>query len=484
MPVLLDQHARPIPRAKPRTGLRRVNSRYDAAQTHTDNQNHWANADGLSAAAAHSPEVRRKLRNRARYEVANNSYASGMVRTLANDTVGTGPTLQIQVDADADDKQAAVDVFALEQKWWNWSQAVRLPEKLRTMRMARCVDGEAFAVFTTNRALNSPVKLDLKLYEADQVARPWSALNDPLLSDGIIFDDFGNPAAYTLLHHHPGDAGPLSAGVNDYETIRARDVIHLFRCERPGQVRGVPEITPALPLYAQLRRFTLAVIAAAETAADFAAYMTSTGPASDPEDVEPLDVIDIERRLLMTLPKGWDVSQLKAEQPATTYGMFKREIVAEIARCLNMPFNVAAGDSSDSNYASGRLDHQTYFKSIGVDQSVIELVALDAAFPRWFEEAQLAGALPARFLQGEPPAHSWNWPGREHVDPKKEADAQGVRLVNHTTTLAREYAKQGLDWEEEIRQRGKELRLLAELGIPAAAPERGSQPDDEEDGDE
>jgi ABC-type branched-subunit amino acid transport system ATPase component len=28
------------------------------------------------------------------------------------------------------------------------------------------------------------------------------------------------------------------------------------------------------------------------------------------------------------------------------------------------PFNVAAGNSSGYNYASGRLDHQTYFKAI------------------------------------------------------------------------------------------------------------------------
>jgi capsid protein len=44
-------------------------------------------------------------------------------------------------------------------------------------------------------------------------------------------------------------------------------VIHLFRAERPGQSRGVPEITPALPLFAMLRRYTLAVLGAAEQAA-------------------------------------------------------------------------------------------------------------------------------------------------------------------------------------------------------------------------
>ena len=65
-----------------------VRGRYDAAQTTPDNRKHWANADHLSADAAATPEVRRALRNRARYEVANNRYARGIVLTLANDVTG------------------------------------------------------------------------------------------------------------------------------------------------------------------------------------------------------------------------------------------------------------------------------------------------------------------------------------------------------------------------------------------------------------
>ncbi|GAH18405.1 unnamed protein product, partial [marine sediment metagenome] len=72
-----------------------VRARYDAAQTTADNVRHWAMADGLSADSSNSADVRKKLRQRARYEVANNSYAKGIVLTLANDAVGTGPRLQL-----------------------------------------------------------------------------------------------------------------------------------------------------------------------------------------------------------------------------------------------------------------------------------------------------------------------------------------------------------------------------------------------------
>ena len=40
-----------------------------------------------------------------------------------------------------------------------------------------------------------------------------------------------------------------------------------------------------------------------------------------------------------------------------------------------------------------------------------------------------------------------------------------MRLANHTTTLATEYARQGKDWEIELRQRAKEKKLIAELGL-------------------
>ena len=48
-----------------------LRARYDAAVTNANNRRHWANADALSADAAASPQVRRTLRNRSRYEVAN-----------------------------------------------------------------------------------------------------------------------------------------------------------------------------------------------------------------------------------------------------------------------------------------------------------------------------------------------------------------------------------------------------------------------------
>ena len=442
-------------------GLR---ARYDAAATTEDNRRHWANADALSADAAAGADVRRTLRNRARYEVANNSYARGIVLTLANDTVGTGPRLQMLTASSAVNDR-------LEHEFEAWALEVGLAEKLRTMRMARAQDGESFVILATNPALDGLVKLDLRVIEADQVTTSFHYATDENEVDGVVLDRYGNPAAYHVLKEHPG--ANRWAFAQDFVTIPSADMIHVFRQDRPGQHRGVPEITPALPLFAQLRRYTLAVLSAAETAADLAGVLYTDTPAGgETEDVEPMDSIRLERGMLMTMPGGWKMGQVQAQQPSTTYAEFKKELLNEIARCLNMPFNVAAGNSSGYNYAPGRLDHQTYFKSIRVDQAFMAQKVLDRILAAWLWEyaleAGLVDRVPTDGFRRILPVHQWFWDGMEHVDPAKEASAQETRLKNHTTTLAHEYARQGKDWEAELKQRAREVSLIRELGLTQA----------------
>lgn len=442
--------------------LKEIQARYDAAQYTEENRHAWSMTDGMSARAANSKEVRRTLRWRTRYEVANNSYARGIVNTLANDLIGTGPRLHMQTQNQALNRK-------IEHEFMNWARAIHLAEKLRTMRMAVAQDGEAFALFINNYRISTPVQLDLMLIEADQFSTPFLNPIDPLAVDGIRYDIEGNPVLYSLLRRHPGDVYQIGL-LADY--IDARSVIHWFRRERPGQKRGIPDLTPALDLFNQLRRYTLAVLAAAETAADHAAVMYSELPP-DAEAIqgEPFEHLEIERRTMTTLPMGWKMGQFKAEQPATTYEMFKKEILKEICRCLSVPYNIAAGDSSNYNYASGRLDHQTYHKSLRVDQSTVEITILDRVFQAWVDEAWRAsdwfpgGSDP---LEGWP--HQWFWDGFEHVDPEKEARAQQIRLGSNTTTLAEEYARKGQVWQDQMIQRGKELKLCAKLGIPAYPP--------------
>jgi lambda family phage portal protein len=444
-----------------------LRARYDAAQTTADNRKHWANADQLSADSSASPAVRKILRNRARYEVANNSYARGVVETLANDTIGTGPRIQM-LTANTEFNRRVEKEYAI------WCDAIQWAEKLRTSRKARAQDGEDFTLLVTNPELPTPVKLDTNLVEADRITSPELAtVPSKAAVDGIEFDAYGNPTVYHMLRTHPG--GDYVEPGQQYDKVPASRMIHWFRRDRAEQRRGLPDIMPAMPLFAMLRRYGLAVLGAAENGANIAGIMSTTMPgAGSAAEVEAFSEIEFARNMMLVAPEGWVPSQMKAEQPSTTYGMGKTEFLKEIGRCINMPYCIVAGDSSDYNYASGRLDFQSYFRSISVDQSSLERVNLNPTFAEWAREAALVYAW---WDAAAGLAHQWFWDGREHVDPVKEASAQDTKLTNGMTSRSREYGRLGLDWEDETRQLFEEARRIKEFtkeyGVdPFAAPQR------------
>ena len=450
-----------------------VRAKYDSAER-GDDYRHWANADAFAADAALSPSVRRTLRNRARYERANNSYLAGISATLANDLIGTGPRLQLDSgDAEAD--------RIVERLFFDWGWCVDLPAKLRTMREALVTDGEAFALMITNPRLGGGVTLDMRLVEAEMVATPTELMSQTItpegnVVDGVEFDQIGNVVAYQVLSYHPG--ANFRVNTLDFQRVPAAQMVHWFKASRPGQHRGVPQVAPALKLFGQLRRYTEAVIAAAETAADLAAFIHSNSPAAEVDEVDAFAALEIQKRTLTTLPEGWDISQLKAEQPTTQYPAFVRAILGEIARCLQLPYNVAALDSSSYNYASGRMDHQVHAMNQRVERDQLERTMLDRVLAAWVNEASLAGILP----EGMPPFSEWNWgwvwDGKDHVDPGKEANAAETRLRTLTTTLASEYARQGKRWDVELRQIAAERDLMRELDLQMpTVPGMAPQPD-------
>jgi len=443
---------------------RQIKARFDAAQTTRDNSRHWAMADYMSADQEAKPEVRRILRQRSRYEIANNSYAKGLVQMLANDTIGTGPRLQVLTEDETYNDIVETE-FAL------WAEAVKLPQKLRMMRIARCQDGEAFAALVTNPKVRHPVKMDVQLVEADRVAGKMRWEEDENSVDGITYDRWGNPVDYRILKYHPGDV-KFATGDEAFH-IPAEFMLHVFRADRPELHRGVPELTAALPLFAQLRRYNLAVLSAAEAAADFAAILyTDAPPDGEAEKVPPMDALELERNMMLTVPAGWKMAQLDSKQPTANHAEFVKIILSEIARCAVSTYGSVSGDFSGHNYASGRLDNQLYHKSILVDRSFWESEALNRVFDCWYREYALAEGNP---LEQRTPRHTWFWDGFVHVDPTKEATAQETRLLNHTTTLAAECAKDGRDYMSVLRQRSKEIKLMRQMGIPIPGESRPRQ---------
>lgn len=459
-----------------------VRASYDAASRSPEAARHWRGADALSADAALAPDVRRLIISRSRYEVANNGYASGILNTLAEDAVGTGPRLQLYLCDCGDDEDLLEKWEARlerrEKRWKQWAKIVGLRRKLKIARRTKAQDGEVFIKKSFNPGLKGHVKLDLTLFESEQVGSPCLSLTPdfhangvPQEVDGIVFDENGNPKSYRFWRIHPGSSGIGNALVGDSCEEKAENVIHYANIIRPGQHRGISEISSTLPIFNDLRRFTNAVLAAAEIAAEISFVMSTDTPAEDSDGntgaarLDAGTVLEICRNAGIALPEGWKASQLKAEQPTVNHTEFLRTKIREASRAVSMPMNVALGDSSGYNYASGRLDHQTYHRTTRGERAEMEEVILDDVLTE-FESIDML-FYPDDYDAAVEVDHDWMWDGGEHVDPVKEANAQNIRLnQSRVTSMQEECAREGKDYAKVMRQQAREYRMRKKLGLP------------------
>lgn len=440
---LLHNATRPVARV--------MRASYDAAKTTVTNYRHWANADGYSANLANDPYTRRTIAKRALYERQNNCYCAGLVTTITADKIGTGP-------------RRVTGNTEIAKKWHQWAKKRGVVDTLRVMDETKTVKGEGFLLFGTNPTLpEDEPQLVLQLIEPERVQGDYNTTVAGN-TDGITLDRFGNPVSYRVLDEHPEEGW---GGLGKATEVPAKHVIHWFRPTRPEQARGISELTPAVPLFAQLRRYTLAVLMAAETAARICGIMYTDEVVGEDDPDEPEAYIPIplpEGGALMSVAKGWKAEQMKAEQPTGTYKDFKGELICEIGRCVTAPFNVVAGNSSGYNFSSGRLDHIPYHRGLRIERMQLERIALDRIYDAWYEEGKrIPGYLPlhnATDAQG-----SWFFDGFASIDPENDAKTDTVRLENNTTNLTEIYANYGQDVVEQLTIRAKEIELLSSLGL-------------------
>ena len=428
--------------------LRALNLKYDAAQTTSQNELHWINADNLSPNAANSLAVRKTLRNRSRYEVFNNGYLKGILLTKSIDMVGSGATLQV-----TDKRFTKEGRLAIEQKWRMRAKRIKLRQKLRQLAFAKPSDGEVFSFAFQNSSSKHPIKLDQKIVECDQVSHYHINLNPKRGReiDGIRFNRIsGEPSQYHLLNIHPGETQFSVLNPTDGVWHDARNVIHWFRKDRPW-LRGIPETHTSLPLWALLRRYTLAVVQNAEIAADFTVLLKSLQPASvnqflldssgEPSQTDSDDWFSsfpVDRGMLNVLPDGFDLTQLKPEQPVTVYDAFVAALVCEASRSLLMPKHRALGNSGEYNMSASVVDNIIYEGAIKDERYHCEEEVLDKDFDQWWFEAS---RIPGYFenssveesirnnpsLREEGPEHCYRWDEiRKHSDPVKEAMAWDI----------------------------------------------------------
>jgi hypothetical protein len=464
--MILDRYGQPYPTTPEPRQARATH--YDLADTNRENREQWRDADSWDADKCNDPQTRQLSRNRSRLETDNNPSLKGNIKTLVNYELGRGSTLHV----DHDNQDYARDV---EENYGLWREATNHVGKFWTMLYARTQDGESFARIGRNPNLRHPedidrpfpVQLDWQPFECDRCYTYWLPPYTPGRVDGVWFDDWGNETYFDILRYHPGGVFPL--GVIQYDTIPAQYICHLYFPERPGQHRGVPEFASSIGFLGIRRRYTLATVEAAETAAKIGVYLkTNSPPSMEPDEAGPPMAMRIPRGSAWPLPQGWDIAQPKAEQPTQTYESFSEVSLNEAMRPKSIPRNVALCDSSNYNMASGRLDITTLWESVGIDQRNNTWRLENPLFRAWYTEARqvyrTGGKRWSEIDGGTIPKRVFMWQRERYSDPEVQQGADERAVSTGFRGIQDIYADRGEDWARKQVINAKNLGFKDEPG--------------------
>jgi len=430
------------------------------------------------------------LRQRSRDMNRNNSIASGATNTVVTNTVGSGIKPQSQINAERlgiDPDHALELQRQAERAWSKWKihadSTNRLDfDEIQAMAQRQILENGELFILPLMIEDRRPYSLALELIEADRINTPpaMEAMARSKTRGGIEIGSLGQPIAYHIKKHHPGDyALSDQYKTNDYSRIPAwndmgrRNVFHLYHQQRPGQSRGVPWFAPAMTMFKNMGERLETELIASRAAACYSLYITSTNPypmrvnASDGKtDSEGKPVEYMEPGIIRYMAPGEDIKEFSPNRPGTTFDPFMERIIRAIGVSLDLPYELLAKDFSKTNYSSARAALLEARKFFQFRQQWLSNHLCQPAWEMVMEEAWLRGEFDAPgFLENrrEYTKALWIPNGWQWVDPVKEAKGNETALKNNMTTLSTVLASKGQDLDETLETRAMEIKKINEL---------------------
>jgi len=435
------------------------------------------------------------LRARARDHNRNDPIAAGATDTLRTNIVGTGlkPQSRIRAERAGIGEELAAELqHQAEHAWALFSPTAgadnRLDmDELQFLAMTKIIeDGEAICLPTWADDAWRPLSRCIELVESERLMTPFGAgAGKNAIEQGIETGKRGEPLRYWIRK-----AGAKGEHLNEFAGIAARDssgrpkVLHVYRTNRPGQLRGVPLFAPVLAYFKDMASYLEAEVVAARVAACLAVFVTKSDPMAaaygmqaSTESTTGARIQGIEPGMVGYLGMGESINVVDPKRPGDTFGPFVEQIMRIIGAAVGLPYELIAKDFSKTNYSSARaslLEGRRHFMNWRkwlarkVCQPVWELV---------LEEAYLRGRFDAKdfyrnrheYCRAMWIGGGWGW-----VDPVKEVDASRKAVDYGLSNLAEECAAQGRDWEENLVQLAREQAAAKDLGVEITGS--GSKP--------
>jgi lambda family phage portal protein len=437
------------------------------------------------------------LRARARQIVRSNPYASNAADSFVANSVGAGivPSSLIAETVLKDEVQRV---------WLAWTDEADADgltdfyglQALAARAMFEA--GECFVRFRPRRSEDGLiVPLQLQLLEAEHLPfnKNETDGNGNQIRCGIEFDKIGRRVAYHFYRKHPGDNTDRS-GKGEIVRVPASEILHLYRPQRPGQIRGVPWISPALVKLYLLDQYDDAELDRKKVAALFAGFITKNAPEDNllgegTPDTTGSTVAGLSPGTMQVLLPGEDIKFSSPADVGGSYEMFQYRTLLAIAAALGVPYTNVTGDLKAANYSSIRAGTVEFRRRIDQFQHATLIYQLcRPVWKRWMETAALSGALTLPGFANDPAKYAavkWITPKWEWVDPLKDRQAEKIAQECGWKAPSDIIEAEGYDVDETYRRIAADQQRADVLGIrlgkpeqqPAQQPEPPTQDDEE-----
>jgi lambda family phage portal protein len=262
--------------------------------------------------------------------------------------------------------------------------------------------GECFVRLRVRRPEDGlSVPLQLQTLEAEHLdaSNNKPLANGNFIRGGIEFNRLGQRVAYHLYREHPGDA-MLFGTAREMVRVPAEEVLHIFKPQRPGQIRGEPWLGRVLLKLYELDQYDDAELVRKKTAAMFAGFITKNDPDTPfmgegtPDDKGAAQA-GLEPGTLQLLEPGEDVKFSEPGDVGGSYEAFFRQQLRMIAVGLGITYEQLTSDLTGVNYSSIRAGLIEFRRRCTMLQHQVLVYQLcRPVWQRWLELAVLAGALP------------------------------------------------------------------------------------------
>lgn len=437
------------------------------------------------------------LTQRSRDLYMNTPLATGALKTIRTNVVGSGLVLNSQIDyeflgmteeeADAWETQAERE-FSL---WANslMADAMQMHNFYELQQLAFLsflASGEVFTLLPYRNHDKHWYGLRVQLLESDRVSTP-SGANQNIFS-GVELGDYGEVKAYHICNVHP-----LATDTGQKKWVRIekfgknsgrQNVLHLMESERPEQRRGVPILAPVVESLKQLDRYSEAELTAALVSSLMTVFIETNdedggdGPPvgegiPEEEQIDQADETSVELSpgSVIALAPGEKANTSNPARNNSSFDPFVMAILRQVGAALEVPYEVLVKHFT-SSYSASRAALLEAWKMFKMRRQFMASRFCQPIYEEFLIEAVLIGRIHAPGFLENPlirKAYSqaeWNGPSQGQLDPLKEVNAAIKRVEAGFSTRGRETVElTGGDFWRNHSQRVREEEARRAAGL-------------------